>query len=495
MADRDVVIVGAGPAGLTASYLLTQQGRHVTVLEADPHHVGGIARTVEYRGYRFDVGPHRFFSKSTRVEALWDELLPGDLLSIARQTRIHYRGAFFSYPLRPAEALRRLGAWQSTRAAASYMRARCFPTRTPLSFADWVTNAFGAHLFETFFRTYTEKVWGMPCAEISADWASQRIKGLSLGAAVWSAVRPRRATPAGAPRIKSLIETFRYPRRGAGTMWEAAAQRTRAQGGEVRLGCRATGLAYDAAARTWTTTFRQPDGSAAALTSAHVISSAAMGDLAAMLSPALRAHAAAAAAALRYRDLLVVELIVKDRDRFADHWIYIHDPHVRVARIQNHKAWSPALIADPATTAYGLEYFCFAADGLWQRDDAALVDLAARELVGLRLAEPGDVLDGCVVRQPRAYPVYDAHYAHHVAAIRDELAQRFPGLHLVGRNGMHKYNNQDHAMMTAMLTVDAILGRTPPRDPWRVNEDAEYHEEDHRAPTSGLRLVPRPINK
>ena len=483
MTDRDAVVIGAGPAGLTASYLLAKAGRAVTVLEADPRHVGGIARTVEHGGFRFDVGPHRFFSKSPEVEALWDELLPGDMLQIARRTHIYYRGRYFSYPLDAAEALRRLGLRESALAGLSYLRAQAFPVRDPRSFEDWVSNAFGRRLFDTFFRTYTEKVWGMRCAEISADWAAQRIKGLSLGAAIRNAVAPRR----GAQTVKTLIESFRYPRRGTGAMWEAAAAGTRRFGGEVRLGCRVTGLAR--AGGTWRVSFAGHDGSCGALAAPHVISSMAIRDLAAMLEPALQARPHAEA--LRYRDFLTVVLFVRDRGLFDDHWLYIHDPEVRTARIQNFKAWSPDLVPDPACTALGLEYFCFEHDDIWDRSDDALVRLATAEVAALALVAPGDVLGGCVERQPKAYPVYDADYATHVAAVRDELAARFPGLHLVGRNGMHKYNNQDHAMMTAMLTVENLLAGESRWDPWRVNQDAEYIEEHGGAGASGLRLVPQ----
>ncbi|MCW5889138.1 MAG: NAD(P)/FAD-dependent oxidoreductase [bacterium] len=481
--DRDVVVIGAGPAGLTAAYLLAKASRRVTVLEADPVHVGGIARTVEHQGFRFDVGPHRFFSKAAEVEALWDELLPGEMLSIDRRTRIHYRGRYFSYPLDATEALRRMGVRESALAGLSFLRAQAFPVRDPRSFEDWVSNAFGRRLFETFFRTYTEKVWGMRCTEISADWAAQRIKGLSLGTAIRNAVVPKR----GPQAVKSLIETFRYPRRGTGTMWEAAAERTRRLGGEVRLGCRVTELTR--LADGWRVGWTGPDGARAALTAPDVISSAAMRDLAPMLESQL--HGRHHAEALRYRDFCTVILFVRDRGLFDDHWLYIHDPEVHAARIQNFRSWSEALIPLPGHTALGIEYFCFEHDDLWARSDAQLVALATSEVETLKLVAPGDVVGGCVERQPRAYPVYDADYATHVAALRDELAARLPGLHLVGRNGMHRYNNQDHAMMTAMLTVENVLTGEPRWDPWRVNQDAEYIEEDAGCGASGLRQVPQ----
>jgi protoporphyrinogen oxidase len=480
--ERDVVVIGAGPAGLTASYLLAKAGRRVTVLEADPVHVGGISRTVEHDGFRFDVGGHRFFSKSPEVEALWDELLPGEMLRIARRTRIHYRGRYFSYPLDAGEALSRMGVRESARAGLSYLRAQAFPRRAPRSFEDWVSNAFGRRLFETFFQTYTEKVWGMRCTEISADWAAQRIKGLSLGTAIRNAVTPRR----GPQTVKSLIETFRYPRRGTGAMWEAAAEGTRRHGGEVRLGCRVTGLTREAGG--WRVAWRGHDGGSGSLTAPDVISSAAIRDLASMLGAEL--HTRRHAEALRYRDFLTVVLFVRDRGLFGDHWIYIYDPEVRVARIQNFKAWSPALVPDADRNALGLEYFCFEHDDLWGRSDAELVELAGAELEALKLVARADVLGGCVERQPKAYPVYDADYATHVGEVRDELAARHPGLHLVGRNGMHKDDNQDHAMMTAMLTVENLVSGEQRWDPC-VNQDAEYIEEDAGAGASGLRRVPQ----
>jgi len=498
MSGKTVAIIGAGPAGLTAAYLLCKEGVPVTVIEADPELVGGIARTARYKGYHFDIGGHRFFSKSKEVEDLWTELLPGDLLERPRSSRIFYRGKFFSYPLRAVEALLKLGIVESALCVLSYLKARLFPVRNPRSVEDWVSNQFGRRLFGIFFRTYTEKVWGMSCKEISADWAAQRIKGLALGSAIANALFPRRKPKRGAAVIKSLIESFRYPRKGPGMMWEACARRVREMGGRVRMGEKVLGCAFDAGRREWTLTHVDRSGVRHQTQAAHVISSAPLRDLAIGLTPSLEEDTRAAAARLRYRDFLTVVLILKDRGVFDDNWIYIHDPGVRVGRVQNFKSWSPEMVPDAAMTCYGLEYFCFEGDGMWSMSDPDLVELGKRELQQIGLASAADVVDGCVVRQPKAYPVYDDGYARNVETIRREIEARFPTLHLVGRNGMHKYNNQDHAMMTAMLCVKNILAGGPVYDLWRVNEDAEYHEAGDRGAQgqggTGLRVVPQRVS-
>ncbi len=486
-----VAIIGAGPAGLTASYLLSKEGVPVTVLEADPHLVGGISRTVEYKGFRFDIGGHRFFSKSPEIEELWTELLGDDLLERPRSSRILFNHQFYSYPLKAGEALRNLGLWESARCVASYMWARMFPIRPPRSFADWVTNQFGERLFRIFFKTYTEKVWGMSCSEISADWAAQRIKGLSLFSAILAALLPARPTADRAGQIKTLIGWFRYPRLGPGMMWEAAARRTVESGGQLRMGCRVSGLEHiadDDGAR-WRVRYRDADGSEHTLRAEQVVCSAPLRDVIAGIVPAAPAATLEAARGLRYRDFITVALIVRPTMPLADNWIYIHDPDVKVGRIQNFRSWSPEMVPDPSLACYGLEYFCFESDGMWRSPDADLLAMATKELIHLGFARQGDVLDGTVVRQPKAYPVYDDGYAARVDLIRQSLAA-YPGLHPVGRNGMHKYNNQDHAMMTAILTVRNILANTAHYDVWAVNEDAEYHESGG---ASGERLVPTRI--
>ncbi|HJQ58528.1 MAG TPA: NAD(P)/FAD-dependent oxidoreductase [Vineibacter sp.] len=484
-----VLCIGAGPAGLTAAYQLTKAGVPVTVLERDPLNVGGISRTESYKGFRFDIGGHRFFSKSAEIEALWQEILGDQFIDRPRKSRIFYRRKLFDYPLRAIDALLKLGIVESFLCMASYAKARLLPTREPKNFEQWVTNQFGARLFGIFFRTYTEKVWGMKCSEISADWAAQRIKGLSLGKAVWHALAPKKLTSRG-ETVKTLIDSFRYPRLGPGQMWETAAAKVEARGGQVLRGRTVTGVTR-AADGKWTVTALDAAGREERFQADHVISSAAIRDLAAALQPALPATVKVAADDLKYRDFLTVALVVKDRGRFDDNWIYIHEPGVKVGRIQNFKSWSPELVPDPTLNCYGLEYFCFEGDNLWTSDDQALVDLARRELVLLGLAGDDDVVDGHVIRQPKAYPVYDDVYQQNVDTVRAWVEREAPGLHLVGRNGMHKYNNQDHAMMTALLTAENILAGHAKWDVWQVNQDAEYHEAgEDRGRALTERLVP-----
>ena len=492
---KSVAIIGAGPAGLTAGYCLLQRNGDisVTLIEADPVYVGGLARTAEHKGFRFDIGGHRFFSKSKRIEDFWTEILPDDMLQRPRLSRIFYRGKLFSYPLKAFETLFKLGVLESTLCLLSYVKAQVFPIRDPKSFQDWITNKFGHRLFSIFFETYTEKVWGMSCKEISADWAAQRIKGLSLGSAIRNALLPARPKNDRSQVIKSLVETFRYPRQGPGMMWEACVKRIRSMGGRVLMGHKMVHCDWNEQEGLWTVTCVSPDGKTTRVEAQHLISSAPLKELGTAISPPLSQKAKTAAESLKYRDFLTVVLILKDRNSFTDNWIYIHDPGVMVGRIQNFKAWSPEMVPDPTLCCYGLEYFCFIGDGLWTSEDADLIEMAKSELETLGLAKAVDVIDGCVVRQPKAYPVYDEEHATHVAVMRAEIEERFPTLHMVGRNGMHKYNNQDHAMMTAMLTAENIFADARIHDVWQVNQDAEYHEAGHveeRSSVSGDRMVP-----
>ncbi len=470
------VIVGAGPAGLTAAYELSKKNAPVVVLESDPQYVGGISRTVNYKDFRFDIGGHRFFSKSHEVEDLWTEIAGEDMLDRPRSSRIYYRGQLYTYPLKPFEALSKLGLIESVLCLLSFVAARLRPIPNPKTFEDWVSNQFGKRLFQIFFKTYTEKVWGMSCSEISADWAAQRIKGLSLGSAIKHALFAKRKPGNRKEVVKTLIDTFRYPRQGPGMMWEACAEKVRKLGGAVLLGRRVVGCRFDSVSNLWIVTARSANGDSAEYRAEHLVSSMAIRELVTQIEPPLPDAAIQAACSLRYRDFLTVGLIVNDRGRFTDNWIYIHDPNVLVGRVQNYKSWSPEMVPDARYSSYGLEYFCFEGDGLWTTGDRELVELAKREIQKVNLAASADVVDGCVIRQPKAYPVYDDAYQQHVATIRRALEENCPTLHLVGRNGMHKYNNQDHAMMTAMLTARNILAGERKYDVWAVNQDAEYHE-------------------
>ena len=487
-----VAILGAGPAGLTAGYQLGKKKVPVVVLEADPEYVGGISRTARYKGYHFDIGGHRFFSKAKEVEDLWTELLPNDMLVRPRSSRIFYNGQFFAYPLKGTEALMKLGPIEAAHCVLSYAKARAMPTKNPKNLQDWVTNEFGSRLFEIFFKTYTEKVWGMPCDEISADWAAQRIKGLSLAGAIKNALFQPKQPKNRKDVVKTLIDSFRYPRKGPGMLWEAAAEKIKGQGGQIWMGCKAEKLTWSEDRQSWKIEFTRTDGSKGELEARAIISSAPLREMAESIEPPLSKEALAAAHALKYRDFLTVTLILEERNQFDDNWIYIHDPGVKVGRVQNFKSWSPEMVPDEKMACYGLEYFCFEGDGTWNMKDEDLIKLATKELIKIGLAKEGDVKDGCVVRQKKAYPVYDDEYTKHVDTVRRELEKKYPTYYPVGRNGMHMYNNQDHAMMTAMLTAENIAAGKRSFDVWNVNQDAEYHEAGKAgAETLGLRDVPK----
>lgn len=464
-----VVILGGGPAGLTAALELSRHGVPACVCEQDKV-VGGLARTINHNGYRFDIGGHRFFTKVEEVENIWREILQDRFVERRRLSRIYYRGRFFDYPLRPLNALSGLGPVQSLLVVLSYIKSQFFPERPEETFAQWVSNRFGRRLFQIFFKTYTEKVWGIPCTEIRAEWAAQRIKNLSLGKAVLNSI----LKPHGQKKITSLVDRFHYPVHGPGMMWETLAQQLRSQRQEVRLESEVVRLNHDAS-RIASVVLRKPDGSTEELTGSHFISSIPLRSLIRRLHPLAPEEIRASAERLHYRDFLTVGVIVNRQDLFPDNWIYIHSPDVRVGRVQNYKNWHPEMCGDPAKTNLGLEYFCFQDDDLWGASDAELGDLAKRELDFLGLVSYDDCEDTLVIRAPKAYPVYDTDYARHLPIVKDYLSQ-FVNLQLVGRNGLHKYNNQDHSMYTALLAVRNILGAH--YDLWSVNTEREYLEEN-----------------
>jgi protoporphyrinogen oxidase len=466
-AGEHVVVIGAGPAGLTAGYLLARDGVRVTVLEADEV-VGGISRTAQYNGYRFDIGGHRFFTKITPVEQLWHEILGAEFISVPRMSRIHYGGKYFDYPLKAVNALRGLGIWNSILCVASYVYSHLRPYPVEENLEQWVSNRFGKRLFRIFFKTYTEKVWGIPCTEIRAEWAAQRIQGLSLAKAILNAASLQKRSDA----IKTLINEFQYPRLGPGQMWEMATARVRELGGQVLMRHEVEAV-ETRDGRVVAVRARTPAGTQR-IEGDHFISTMPIRTLVRSLDPQPSAGVREAADGLNYRDFLTVALIIEQDDLFPDNWIYIHTPGVKVGRIQNFNNWSRAMVPEPRRTCLGLEYFCFEGDGLWTSPDADLIELGKRELAALGLADPARVVDGTVVRMPKAYPVYDSAYAAHLNTVRGCI-DALSNFHTVGRNGMHKYNNQDHSMLTAMMAIANMRGAS--HDVWSVNTDYEYHEE------------------
>lgn len=478
--DLKAVVIGAGPAGLTAAYELERHGVCSTILEADQERVGGISQTAQYKGYRFDIGGHRFFSKNKEVERLWSEWLEEDMISVPRMSRILYGGKFYDYPLKAMNAFTNLGLVETVKCVASYFYAQVFPRKPVRSFEDWVINRFGYRLFSIFFKTYTEKVWGIPCNEISADWAAQRIKNLNLMKAALNALGWKPKSDKGV--IKTLIDEFRYPRLGPGMMWERVADNLQEAGATLKMGEKVTKINWEPGRVTSVETAEgQYEGDS-------FFSSMPMRKLVEGLNPAPPEEVLKAAQGLKYRDYLTVVLILTREDLFPDNWIYIHEPSVKVGRIQNYGNWSKEMVPDPGCSGLGLEYFCDVGDELWDMSDSSLVELGLKELVQLGLATADQMKDGTVVRMPKAYPVYDDFYADNVAVIRDFIEREIPNLQLMGRNGMHRYNNQDHAMWTGILAARNALGQGP-FDLWRVNADAEYLEEDKGEVSEG-RLVP-----
>jgi protoporphyrinogen oxidase len=513
-----VVIVGAGPAGLTAALELVRDGRMTPLVLEASDVTGGISRTVDYKGNRMDIGGHRFFSKSAWVMNWWREVLPiaadeasvqityqGQTTTVAtdqaesaggrvmlirdRLSRIYFLRKYFDYPIKlNATTLANLGPVRLVRIGFSYAWSMLFPRRSMRSLEDFLVSRFGGELYRTFFKDYTEKVWGVPCDRISAEWGAQRIKGLSIFEALRHALRQRFGIGAGQGATKtSLIEHFLYPRLGPGQLWQEVARRVIEGGGEIRFGQTVQGMRHEGGRVTVVLT-TDAAGTITELPADHVISTMPVKDLVAGMQPAAPAEIGRIAAALPYRDFMTVGLLVSrmranpqsrsvDASNMPpDNWIYIQERDVRIGRLQIFNNWSPDLVADSGKVWLGLEYFCQEGDDLWRREDGAMIEFAAGELEKIGMIDSADVLDGTVVRVPKTYPAYFGAYEHfqHVREWLDGIAN----LYLVGRNGMHRYNNQDHSMLTAKLAVEAILdGSVDKAAIWAVNIDDDYHEE------------------
>jgi protoporphyrinogen oxidase len=435
-----------------------------TILEADSV-VGGISRTVECRGFRFDVGGHRFYTKVPIIAQLWSEILGDDFLIRPRLSRIYYDGKFFDYPLKARNVLSNLGLWEATRCVISYVYARLFPSRPETSLESWVINRFGRRLYRMFFKSYTEKVWGVPCSDIQAEWAAQRIRGLSMISAALDAINPFTRRTSG---LKTLTDTFHYPRLGPGMLWDRVADTVTKQGTVIHRNMPVERIFWEVGRVTGV----QAGGKL--FPAEHVLSSMPIRDLILALDPAPPDWLLESADCFHYRDFLTVALVLRKSNAFPDNWIYIHDSRVKVGRIQNFKNWSPEMVPSDEYTCLGLEYFCFEGDDLWTMSDQDLISKATAELRSLKLDGGGEVVDGSVVRMAKAYPVYDRVYRRGIDAIRRFLAQ-VPNLQLIGRNGMHHYNNQDHSMLTGLLAARNVMGGS--NDLWRVNVDSEYLEE------------------
>ena len=458
-------ILGGGPAGLSAAYFLGRRGHAATLFEADGS-VGGIAKTIEFNGYRFDLGGHRFFTKLGPVQRLWEDMLGHDFLTRPRLSRIYYEGKFFEYPIAARDVVGRLGLIEATRCAFSYLWASRNRNAEAHSFEEWVTTRFGRRLYDAFFRSYTEKVWGIPGSEIRSLWAAQRIKNFSLGKAILSILGIRRE------HVTTLIEEFRYPRLGPGQMWEAFAERAEELGIEIEMNRRCVAVNHSDG-RVESVLVRQ-NGDVFEHSVDSVISSIPLSELVLNLDPPAPPAVQAAARELRYRDLVLVALMTTEEEPFPDNWIYLHDPETRAGRVQNYGAWSADMVR-PGTTCLGVEYFCFQGDDIWEMSDEKAVELATKELSRIGLIDASKVVDGVKVLVPRAYPVYDSKFEESVETIRNYL-DGFENLQSCGRNGLHRYNNQDHSMWTAILAAMNIADGAN-HDVWGVNTEADYLEE------------------
>ncbi len=467
MANPNVVIIGAGPAGLAAADLLAREGARVTVLEKEQQ-VGGLCRTLRRDGYYMDLGGHRFFSKSDEVNQLWTDVLGPDFIEVSRLSRIFYRNRFLHYPLRIGEVLGLFGMFGSVAVAGSYAKRRLWPLHPETSFRDWVVNRFGDRLYETFFRSYTEKVWGIPCTELGRDWAAQRIRGLSLLAALKDAARWGEGESP-----KTLIRTFRYPRLGPGQMYEAMARRAERSGATVLVDREAVAI-RSADGRTTCVAARSPDGTVTEVEGTHFLSSAPLPEAVRAWSPTPPTDVKDAGSRLRFRSLITVHLVIEGSGLFPDNWVYVHAPEVTAGRVQNYGNWSAAMVPDDSSTSLGVEYFCSEGDRLWRMADDELAALASEEIDRMGLVEGPAIRLSTVTRAPHAYPVYAGSYQSDVGSVRAFLGG-FGNFQPIGRSGLFRYNNMDHSILTGLRAARNILGLSTD-DVWSVNEEEEFLE-------------------
>ena len=474
MNKKSVTIIGAGPAGLTAGYLLVNKGFKVTILEMDTKYLGGISRTVEYKGFRFDIGGHRFFSKSKEVNDFWDEILKSDFINTPRLSRWYYRGKFFHYPIRLLELLGVFGIWQSILIVFSYFKSKIFPIEPEISLADWCINNFGKYLAKPFFINYNLKLWGIDPAKLSKDFTLQRIKGVSFIGTITNGVN--KILRINTNTSKSFIETFKYPKLGPGMLWEKVAKLIQANGGEIILGAKVTKIIVQSG-KVKRIEYAKA-GKIERVRCDYVLSSMPLKELIHSIDPEPPRAIIEAADSLKYRDFITVALMIDKKDMPPDNWIYTHDENIKAIRIQLYKNWSKHMVPDQSKSCIGFEYVCLEGDELWSKSDKELVELAKSELEMLGFADKNQIIDGSVVRMKNVYPVYLLDYATHVAAIKKYLQNltQSHSLQPMGRCGLHRYNNSDHSMMTAFLCVKNITGEGN-FDQWQVNSDAEYHEE------------------
>lgn len=460
------VVIGSGPAGISAAHALSGREIPSLILEKDSQ-IGGLCKTVEYKGFRCDIGGHRFFTKNQEIQGLWESILGQEFMIRPRVSRIYYRGKFFHYPLRIGNALRGLGILTSSAVISSYLKSQIFPIKPERNFAEWVSNRFGHKLFTIFFKTYTEKVWGIPCTDISADWAAQRIRNLSLGKALLHSLGVGKRH-----QVASLIEKFHYPRYGPGQMFEAMLDRAVRQGAELHRNQEVIEVTYQQNKITEVKTMSH--GQVLTFPCSHCFSSMPLDELVKKLRPLPPDRVLGAAHALRYRSIITVNLLFRQPTLIPDNWIYIHSPEIQACRLQLYANWSPYMVPAASFSSVGFEYFCNENDGLWALPHDALIAKALSDLGKLGFYRKEDLLDGFVVRYAKAYPIYEKNYMENVRIIREWLSL-FDNLYCIGRYGQFRYNNMDHAMMTGILAVRRMLGEDV--DPWSVNAEAEYLEE------------------